>query len=88
MVSRAALSTVSRVPAYVGIAARSTSAPLAMPATRGLSSDAEHSNGSSKFRLTVDTMNPRVKHMKYAVRGPLPLEAARIADDIKKVRFI
>ena len=91
MVSRAALSIVSRVPVYFGIAARSASAPLAVaaPATRGLSSDVEqHSNWCSKSRLTVATMNPHVRRMEYAVRGPLPTEAARIVKDIEEVRFI
>ena len=42
-------------------------------------------DGKAKFRLTVDTINPHVKNMEYAVRGALPQEAARIEADIKKV---
>ena len=81
MVSKAALAIISRVPTYVGIGARSASAPLATPATRGLSSNA-------KFRLTFDSMNPRVKRMRYAVRGPVLIEAERIEKDLKEVHLL
>ena len=38
-----------------------------------------------KFRLTIDTINPNVKNMEYAVRGKMPQEAAMIEEAIKKV---
>ena len=41
----------------------------------------------SKFRLTLDTINPYVKDMEYAVRGKMPMEAAKIEAAIKKVRI-
>lgn len=44
------------------------------------------SSEGTKFRLTMDTINPYVKGMEYAVRGSLPLEAARIEAEIKKVK--
>lgn len=40
----------------------------------------------AKFRLTLDTINPYVKEMQYAVRGRMPQEAAKIESAIKKVR--
>lgn len=45
------------------------------------------SSEGTKFRLTIDTINPYVKEMEYAVRGSLPQEAARIEAEIKKVRI-
>lgn len=77
MFSKAALSRVS------GIAARSASASSAMPAFRGSSSDAGHSNERSKFWLSVKTMNPFVLRMQYEVRGRVPSEAERIADKVR-----
>lgn len=47
---------------------------------RSLSSD---SGRDSKFRLTIDTINPRVKEMQYAVRGRIPLEAMSIEAQLK-----
>ncbi len=38
-----------------------------------------------RFRLTMDTINPYVKNMEYAVRGKMPQEAAKIESAIKKV---
>ena len=49
---------------------------------RSLSSD---SGRDSKFRLTIDTINPRVKEMQYAVRGRIPLEAMSIEAQLKGV---
>jgi len=40
----------------------------------------------SASRLTVETMNPRVVQMEYAVRGKTPLEAAKIEEAMKRVR--
>lgn len=52
---------------------------------RELSTTSRCSSGQQKFRLKLDTMNPCVKNMEYAVRGKLPLEAAKIDAEIKKV---
>lgn len=52
----------------------------------GMATGRELSSGKkAKFRLTLDTINPHVKGMEYAVRGAVPLEAARIEADIRKV---
>jgi len=40
----------------------------------------------SASRLTVETMNPRVVQMEYAVRGKTLLEAAKIEEAMKRVR--
>ena len=34
----------------------------------------------------METMNPRVVQMEYAVRGKTPLEAAKIEEAMKRVR--
>ena len=81
MAWRTPVRVLSRVPVCVDVAARSFAAPA-------LSSNAEHDTGHSKFRLTADTMNLRVRDMQYAVRGKLPLEARRIEEHIKQVRCI
>lgn len=38
-----------------------------------------------KFRATLDTINPLLIKMRYAVRGSLPKEAKRIESAIRKV---
>ncbi|KAF6019464.1 GPT2 [Bugula neritina] len=38
----------------------------------------------SKPVLTKDTINPHVKNMEYAVRGPIVLKAANIEEELKK----
>lgn len=35
--------------------------------------------------LTVDNMNPHVKNMEYAVRGPIVIRAGQIEEELKKV---
>ena len=42
-------------------------------------------NGMSKKTLTMDTMNPHIKLMEYAVRGPLVIRAGEIEAMLKKV---
>lgn len=42
----------------------------------------------SKFRLTVDTMNPSVLQMEYAVRGRTLIEAEEIEKAMKRVGLI
>ena len=44
-------------------------------------------DGRAKFRLTLETVNARVKDMQYAVRGQLPIEAMKIEDAIANVRI-
>lgn len=36
--------------------------------------------------LTVDNMNPRVKKVEYAVRGPVVQRAVQIEKDLREVR--
>lgn len=36
--------------------------------------------------LTLDNLNPCVKRMEYAVRGPLVIRATEIEKEIEKVR--
>lgn len=35
--------------------------------------------------LNVDTMNPNVRAMEYAVRGKVPLEAMKIKKELEEV---
>ena len=35
--------------------------------------------------LTVDSINPHVKNMEYAVRGPIVIRASEIEKDLEKV---
>lgn len=41
---------------------------------------------SSAKTLTLDSMNPNVIKMEYAVRGPLVIRAGEIEKEIKQVR--
>jgi len=36
--------------------------------------------------LTMDTLNPHVRAMEYAVRGPIVVRAAEIEKELQKVR--
>lgn len=38
--------------------------------------------------LTLDNMNPFVKRVEYAVRGPIYLRAVEIEKELKEVRFL
>ncbi|RZF36264.1 hypothetical protein LSTR_LSTR017266 [Laodelphax striatellus] len=38
--------------------------------------------------LTLDTMNPEIKVMEYAVRGPLVLRGTEIEKELEEVRMI
>lgn len=52
-----------------------------------------HMNGTCRFHasnkrqkvLSVDNMNPYVKNMEYAVRGPIVIRAGEIEEELKKV---
>ena len=41
--------------------------------------------GSGGRVLTIDNMNPNVKVMEYAVRGPLVIRAGQIEEELQKV---
>ena len=64
---------------------------VAIPPRNGLKTQADigtknaPEKSEQKFKLTVDTINPYVKNMEYAVRGKMPQEAAKIEAAIKKV---
>jgi hypothetical protein len=38
--------------------------------------------------VTVDNMNPHLKKMEYAVRGPIVARAAQIENELKKVSYV
>ena len=40
-----------------------------------------------KFRLNTGTINPFLLEMQYAVRGPLPIKAMEIVEELKQVRL-
>jgi len=37
--------------------------------------------------LTMDTLNPNVRAMEYAVRGPIVVRAAEIEQELQQVRY-
>lgn len=41
----------------------------------------------SERALTLDTMNPNVKRVEYAVRGPIVQRAAQIEKELKEVGY-
>lgn len=84
------LTTQSKDSAPLGT---SISACCQLPGVRMTDSRREISTSSraasgERFRLTMETINPFVKNMEYAVRGKMPQEAAKIEAAIKKVSFI
>lgn len=38
--------------------------------------------------LTLDNMNPNIKKMEYAVRGPIVIRAGEIEEELKKVEIL
>ena len=79
------LSTLAKVSATLKARILPSQAPLClrMAERRELSSTPVRRGRG--FRLTMDTINPYVKNMEYAVRGKMPQEAAKIESAIKKV---
>lgn len=50
-------------------------------------SEAAVNGGSCPGRvLTLDTMNPRVKRVEYAVRGPIVTRAVQLEKELKEVK--
>ena len=45
------------------------------------------SSASASHTLTLDNMNPCIKRMEYAVRGPLVIRAVEIEKELEKVRL-
>lgn len=45
-------------------------------------------NSSFAKVLTIDSINPQVKTMEYAVRGPIVIRAVEIEKELQSVRFI
>ena len=66
--------------------------PPAPPSSRKMDSRDSSSTppvgSETRFRLTMDTINPYVKNMEYAVRGRMPQEAAKIESAIRKVGVV
>ena len=52
---------------------------FAVPVRR-ITTSSRHAQG-----LTVETMNPCVREMEYAVRGKVPIEAMNIQQNLQKV---
>lgn len=90
------LTSTARTLASTALKARVSAQPLAgpgrpggvaSPAARMAAGRRDISGYGGKFRLTMDTINPNVKNMEYAVRGKMPQEAAKIESAIKKVGY-
>lgn len=45
-----------------------------------------HASNKRQKVLSVDNMNPFVKNMEYAVRGPIVIRAGEIEEELKKVQ--
>lgn len=43
-------------------------------------------NGLKEKVLTLDTMNPCIKRVEYAVRGPIVLRALELEQELRQVR--
>lgn len=46
-----------------------------------------HTSSQNQKVLSVDNMNPFVKNMEYAVRGPIVIRAGEIEEELKKVHI-
>lgn len=55
---------------------------------RGLPKEKMSENGMSRAKvLTIDTMNPTVKKVEYAVRGPIVQRAVELERELSEVRM-
>lgn len=55
--------------------------------SRSMTSSAGRGGGVGEGKvLTMETLNPHVKAMEYAVRGPIVVRAAEIEKDLAQVR--
>ena len=54
-----------------------------------LSSRSFNGNGINHAQkvLTIDTMNPHIKKVEYAVRGPIVVKAGAIRQELEQVRY-
>lgn len=78
--SAAATATFHRHKSAVGGFSRSTSEKLQqISRTRTMATQPQPT-------LTLDNLNPNVKVMEYAVRGPLVIRAAEIEKELEKVK--
>ena len=68
-------------------AAARTAASTVPPVTAAEAAAATPASPSPASRvLTMDTLNPHVRAMEYAVRGPIVVRAAEIEKELQKVR--
>lgn len=54
---------------------------------RGRACAAPLSSAAGDRVVTIDNMNPQVKKMEYAVRGPLVIRATEIEKELQAVRL-
>jgi len=66
-------------------AAARTAASTVPPVTAAEAAATASSSPASRV-LTMDTLNPHVRAMEYAVRGPIVVRAAEIEKELQKVR--
>lgn len=79
-----------RTPAGASERERSADDPLGGLSTRQPSSARRDERGGvteRHFRLDIDTINPFLLEMQYAVRGPLLKKAMEIEEELKQVRW-
>jgi len=74
------LSKVTSVGFYVGRAA-----PHVKASTMSATVTTNRTTSACGRVLTMDTLNPNVRAMEYAVRGPIVVRAAEIENELKKV---
>jgi len=60
--------------------------PHAAVVTTARSSSSASVGGCGRV-LTMDTLNPNVRAMEYAVRGPIVVRAAEIEQELQQVRY-
>lgn len=55
-------------------------------ALRRMATQPKQAAGAYKHCLSIDTLNPNIKVLEYAVRGPLVIRAGEIEKELEKVR--
>ena len=78
--SSSRLASVRRIEPEAAVRLRSHDKVLGLRANRKMSSAVSPC-------LTLDNLNPQIKVMEYAVRGPLVIRAGEIEKELEKVKF-
>ncbi|XP_022835790.1 alanine aminotransferase 2-like [Spodoptera litura] len=78
------ISRASRVLSVSGVAVRAELSGTVLPQPQGNHTSVRTMASAQKKTLTLETLNPNITKLEYAVRGPLVIRAAEIEKELEK----